>query len=71
MKYGSCRIGPGEGVTQIIFDEIMRPVVWNPYPYLRIFLPQKMADLTSVSKFKFNFPNNKQTNKWLVWFIFT
>ena len=41
MKYGSCRIGPGEGVIQIIFDEIMRPEVWNSYPYLRIFLPQK------------------------------
>ena len=23
----------------------VRPEVWNPYPYLRIFLPQKTADL--------------------------
>ena len=34
-----------EGGTQIIFWRGVRPEVWNPYPYLRIFLPQKMADL--------------------------
>ena len=35
---------PGGG-TQIIFWRGVRPEVWNPYPYLRIFLPQKTADL--------------------------
>ena len=28
----------GEGGTQIIFWRSVRPEVWNPYPYLRIFL---------------------------------
>ena len=32
--------GGGEG-TQIIFWRTVRPEVWNPYPYLRIFLTQK------------------------------
>ena len=31
-------------VTQIIFWWAVRPKVWNPYPSLKIFLPQKMAD---------------------------
>ena len=35
---------PGGG-TRIIFWRGVRPEVWNPYPYLRIFLPQKTADL--------------------------
>ena len=29
------------GGTQIIFWRGLRPEVWNPYPYLRIFVPQK------------------------------
>ena len=33
------------GGTRIIFWRGVRPEVWNPYPYLRIFLPQKTADL--------------------------
>ena len=37
--------GKPQGGTRIIFWRSVRPEVWNPYPYLRIFLPQKMADL--------------------------
>ena len=33
------------GGTRIIFWRGVWPEVWNPYPYLRIFLPQKTADL--------------------------
>ena len=34
------------GGTRIFFFwRGVRPEVWNPYPYLRIFLPQKTADL--------------------------
>ena len=33
------------GDTRIIFWRGVRPEVWNPYPYLRIFFPQKTADL--------------------------
>ena len=41
-----------QGVTQIIFWQGVWPKVWNPYPYLRIFLPQKKtADLTVFPKF--------------------
>ena len=36
---------PRGGGTRIIFWRGVRPEVWNPYPYLRIFLPQKTADL--------------------------
>ena len=36
---------PGGGGTRIIFWRGVRPEVWNPYPYLRISLPQKTADL--------------------------
>ena len=39
------------GGTRIIFWWGVLPEVWNPYPYLRIILPQKMADLTVFSKF--------------------
>ena len=38
------KVAPGGG-TRIIFWRDVRPEVWNPYPYLRIFLPQKTADL--------------------------
>ena len=31
---------PG-GVFELFFEGGVRPEVWNPYPYLRIFLPQK------------------------------
>ena len=34
----------GGGGTQIIFWRSVQPEVWNPYPYLRIFLTQKMAE---------------------------
>ena len=36
----------GGGGTRIIFWRGVRPKVWNPYPYLRIFHPQKTADFT-------------------------
>ena len=42
-SYGHGK-SPGGG-TRIIFWRGVRPEVWNPYPYLRIFLPQKTADL--------------------------
>ena len=42
------------GDTRIIFLKGVRPEVRNPYPYLRIFLPQKTADLTFFFKI---FPN--------------
>ena len=32
------------GGTQIIFWQSVRPEVWNPYPYLGIFLTQKPAE---------------------------
>ena len=35
---------PREGDTQIIFWRGVRPEVWNPYPNLKIFSSQKMAD---------------------------
>ena len=35
---------PGGRGTRIIFWRGVRPKVWNPFPYLRIFLPQKTAD---------------------------
>ena len=39
-------IGPGEGrPTRIICWWGVWPKVWNSNPYLRIFLPQEMADL--------------------------
>ena len=38
----SCELG---GVTQIIFWWGVQPEVWNTYPFVRIFLPQKMGDL--------------------------
>ena len=41
----------GGGGIQIIFWRDVRPAVWNPYPHFRIFLPQKMADLTVFTKF--------------------
>ena len=37
--------GKPRGVLELFFDGGVRPEVWNPYPYLRIFLPQKTADL--------------------------
>ena len=36
--YGVCY--PGEGGARIIYG-VWVSEVWNPYPYLRIFLPQK------------------------------
>ena len=45
------------------FDGSVRPKVWNPYPYLRIFLPQKTTDLTGFCfcfLFCFVFPNFSQ-----------
>ena len=41
--------------TPIIFWQCVQPKVWNPYPYLRIFLSQKTADLTVLGFFFFNF----------------
>ena len=41
----------GGGVLKLFFDEGVQPEVWNPYPYLRIFLPQKPVDFTVFSKF--------------------
>ena len=40
-----------QGGTRIIFGQSVQPKVWNPYPYLRIFHPQKTADFTFFSKF--------------------
>ena len=34
----TCKPGGG---TQIIFWQSVRPEVWNPYPYIRIFLTKK------------------------------
>ena len=47
LRISKCKIsGPfPRGGTRIIFWRGVRPEVWNPYPYLRIFLPQKTADL--------------------------
>ena len=42
---------PGGGGTQIIFWHGVWQKVWNPYPYLRISLPQKTADLTVFLEF--------------------
>ena len=39
------RFGARGGESRIIFWRGVRPEIWNPYPYLRIFLPQKTADL--------------------------
>lgn len=38
------------GVLKLFLDGGVRPEVWNPYPYLRIFLPPKTADLTVFSQ---------------------
>ena len=51
QKAGTYRSG-GRG-TQIIFSESVQPEVWKPYPYLRIFLPQKLTDLTVPPQKKF------------------
>ena len=66
------------GILELVFDGGLRPEIWNPYPYLRIFplqkrlilwfflkfrksgpflkvfLPQKMADFTIFSQFLWN-----------------
>ena len=61
-------IGVFPGGTQIIFDRGVQPAVWNPYPYLRIFLPQKrliwqffwnFRKLRPISK---GFPTSKIAN---------
>ena len=44
----------GGGGGWIILDGVckfVQPEVWNLYEFLRIFLPQKMTDLTVFSKF--------------------
>ena len=47
-RFGRGR-GPGGYLNYFLTGE--RPEVWNPYPYLRIFLPQKTADFSVFSKF--------------------
>ena len=61
----------GEG-TRIIFWWGVRLEVWNPYPYLRIFLPQKTADLKLFSNFRKSGPISKgfsTSNGWFYHFF--
>ena len=46
--------------TRIIFLKGVRPEVRNPYTYLRIFLPQKTADLTFFFQ---NFSKSRHISK--------
>ena len=55
MQVSNYFSNPGEGGTWIIFDGGVWPKVWNPYQYLRIFLPQKTDDLTVFFFFFRNF----------------
>ena len=61
---------PG-GVLKLFFERVrgVRPEVWNPYPYLRIFLPQKTADLKLFFEiFRKSGPISKgfSNSKWLI-----
>ena len=51
---------PGGG-TQIIFWQGLRPEVWNPYPYLRCFLPQKRLFLPIFRNFCEMGPSSKDS----------
>ena len=42
------------GIPKLFFDRDVRHMVWNLYPYLSIFLPQKTADLMWVFFFFFS-----------------
>lgn len=48
-KHGE-ELFPGT-VLDLFFWRGVRPEVWNPYSYFRIFLHQKLADLTVFQKF--------------------
>ena len=64
-----CIIQVVPGGTRIIFWRGVRPEVWNPYPYLRIFLPQKTADLKLFFEIFANrdpFLRVFSTSKWLI-----
>ena len=43
--------GGGWGVLELFFWRGVWPEVWNPYPFLKKFRPQKTADFTGFSKF--------------------
>ena len=63
------KVPQARGGTRIIFWRGVQPEVWNPYPYLRIFLPQKTADLNLFFRnFRKSGPISKgfSTSKWLI-----
>ena len=47
----SCQLlSRGEGALRFFFDGDMRLEVWNPFPFLSIFLPQKMTVFQNFCK---------------------
>ena len=55
IQYGEYSTPELLTITWIIFWRGVQPQVWNLYLYIRIFLKQKMADLT------FNFFSNQDS----------
>ena len=51
--------GWGGGGTRIIFWRGVLPKFWNPYPYLRIFLPQKRLIWLFIRNFRKSGPISK------------
>ena len=59
LRICNCSAYSSRGSIQIIFWRNVQPEVWNPYPFLRIFLPQKWLIWCFFQNFRKSGPISK------------